>query len=60
MSADGKTALAGYENGAIVVWDLETGEGLAGYGEGVWNIESIAFETDDRSAIAVVSDGTLN
>ncbi len=60
LSSDGRTALAGYENGVIVLWDLDSGQMVGSYSERTWNVESVAFEPDERSAVAATIDGRLS
>ncbi|WP_344830228.1 WD40 repeat domain-containing protein [Nonomuraea dietziae] len=53
LAADGRTVLAGYERGSVLVWDLSRGEQLATLpGHSSW-IGGVALSDDGRVAVTI-------
>ena len=59
FSPDGSTFAAGYDDGAIDLWDAETREKVVTLREGRGPIFALDFAPDSRSLAALGGDGTL-
>jgi WD40 repeat protein len=59
LSADGRRAVSGSLDGALRVWDLETGECLKVLEGHAGPVISVALHADGRRAVSGSGDGTL-
>ncbi len=59
FTADSRRLLAGSEDGAAIMWDVETGTPLFTVTGHTGSVKALAFLEDDKTLISASSDGTL-
>lgn len=59
LSADGRFALAGYEDGTLHLWEVSTGRRLRTFRGHTGRVTSVCLSADGQFALAGYEDGTL-
>jgi WD40 repeat protein len=59
ISPDGRTALAGLDDGAVILWELETGAEIYRFIEHTAGVNDVAFSPDGKTALSGSTDTTV-